>query len=345
MPRPSRLLLPSLLVPVLLSAQATPAWRVHEMTRPRPPRAAPVASVVPATPPAGAVVLFDGTSLRHWVSGGGKPAAWTLAKGYFEVKPGSGTLTSVDSFGDMQLHLEWSEPLPAEGQGQDRGNSGLFLMGRYELQILDSYGNDTYPDGQAGAMYAQHPPLYNVSRPAGQWQSYDVFFRRPRFDGAGALLSPARVTVLQNGVPVQDNVELAGPTTWLGGRPYSAHPDRLPIGLQDHSFKVRFRNIWVRPLPEEAPPPPLPVTRTVTDSELQRDVGTYHNGGDPATVSLRDGRLWLDLGDGAVGLVPVPEGAFYMEGVDAGVRFLTDGEGAVTGFELVVGGVPSRFSR
>jgi hypothetical protein len=137
--------------------------------------------------------------------------------------------------------------------GQDRGNSGVFLMGRYEVQVLDTYGttNKTYADGQAGALYGQYPPLVNPARPPGQWQTYDIVFRAPRFDAAGKALSPARVTVLFNGVLVQDNRELTGPTAHKARPPYAAHADKLPLGLQDHSHPVRFRNIWIRELPPD----------------------------------------------------------------------------------------------
>jgi 3-keto-disaccharide hydrolase len=146
------------------------------------------------------------------------------------------------------LHIEWASPTPATGEGQERGNSGVFLMGRYELQVLDSYDNITYADGQAGAIFGQYPPLVNASRPAGIWQSYDVVFHRPRFAPDGHVVSPARFTVFHNGVLVQDNVSLVGPTAYQRRPPYAAHPDRLPLGLQDHSMKVRFRNIWIREL-------------------------------------------------------------------------------------------------
>jgi hypothetical protein len=141
-------------------------------------------------------------------------------------------------------------PSPAVGQDQDRGNSGVFLMGMYELQIVDSYENVTYADGQAAAVYGQYPPLVNASRPPGQWQTYDIVFRGPRFDAAGKVTRPARMTVLHNGVLVQDDVELVGPTANKARPPYAAHPARLPLSLQDHDHPVRFRNIWIRELPE-----------------------------------------------------------------------------------------------
>jgi hypothetical protein len=166
-----------------------------------------------------------------------------------EVVPGTGSIETARGFGDAQLHIEWRTPTPAKGEGQERGNSGVFLMGRYEVQVLDSYQNVTYPDGQAAAIYGQFPPLVNASRPPGEWQTYDIVFHAPRFDASGKLLSPARMTVLHNNVLVQDNVTLVGPTANRQQPPYSAHPDKLPISLQDHGNPMRFRNIWIRELP------------------------------------------------------------------------------------------------
>ncbi|GAC1655789.1 MAG: hypothetical protein NVS4B3_20810 [Gemmatimonadaceae bacterium] len=173
-----------------------------------------------------------------------------MESGYMEAVPGSGGIVSNRGFGDMQLHVEWAAPVPPQGEGQGRGNSGVFLMGMYEIQVLDSYQSVTYADGLASAVYGQHPPLVNATRPPGQWQSYDIIFHRPRFDAAGAVLRPARVTVLHNNVLVQDNVTLTGPTAHKARPPYKLHADKLPIALQDHHNPVRFRNIWVRELPE-----------------------------------------------------------------------------------------------
>ncbi|MEO7520717.1 MAG: DUF1080 domain-containing protein, partial [Gemmatimonas sp.] len=154
-----------------------------------------------------------------------------------------------DDFGDVQLHIEWMSPKPPRGADQDRGNSGVFFGGgRYEVQVLDSYENITYADGQAGALYGQYPPLVNVTRPPGEWQAYDIVYHRPRFDAAGRVQSRARFTVFHNGVLVQDNAELVGPTANAARPPYEAHADRLPISLQDHGHPVRFRNVWLRNL-------------------------------------------------------------------------------------------------
>jgi hypothetical protein len=194
------------------------------------------------------VVLFDGKDLSQWRSSDGSPARWKVKAGSMEVAPGTGAIATAQGFGDVQLHIEWATPTPGKGSDQDRGNSGVFLMGIYEVQVLDSYGNTTYPDGQAGAIYGQFPPLVNASRAPGEWQSYDIVFRRPRFRADGTLERAATLTVFHNGVLVQDHRTLTGPTAHQRRPGFSAHPERLPISLQDHGFGVRFRNIWVREL-------------------------------------------------------------------------------------------------
>ena len=226
-------------------------YPIHSMDRPAP------AVVTPGTratdPPSDAIVLFDGKNLDAWAGDSGHKAPWLVRDGYVEVAPGSGSIQTRQGFGDCQLHIEWVEPAPASGEGQERGNSGVYLMGLYEVQVLDSYQNRTYADGQAGALFGQYPPLVNSARPAGEWQSYDIIFHGPRFDGAGKLLAPARVTVVMNGVVVQDHVALTGPTAYQRRPPYAAHPDRLPLSLQDHEMRVRYRNIWIRNLPSSRP--------------------------------------------------------------------------------------------
>lgn len=223
-------------------------WPQHSMDRPVPPGVDPGPGALPVPPPRDAVVLFDGKSLEKWVTDSGAPAPWVVRDGYFEVAPGKGGIRTTQGFGDVQLHVEWATPAPGEGEGQDRGNSGVFLMGRYEVQVLDSYNNRTYADGQAAAIYGQFPPLVNASRPPGVWQSYDIVFHGPRFDPAGKLVRPATMTVFHNGILVQDHVTLMGPTAHQRRPPYEAHPDKLPLSLQDHAHKVRYRNIWLREL-------------------------------------------------------------------------------------------------
>lgn len=236
-------------------AQAPKEWPIHDRTRPLPPVIdAGTAGTAdqPGRPPSDATVLFDGKDLSAWKSQkDGGPAPWKVENGYFEVVKGTGGIETKQGFGDCQLHIEFRSPSPAVGKDQDRGNSGVFFMGgRYEVQVLDSYENVTYADGQAAALYGQTPPLVNASRPPGQWQTYDIVFEGPRFDGDGKVLRPARATVFHNGVVVQHATVLTGPTTHRARPPYSAHADRLPIGLQDHAHPVRFRNVWLRELKE-----------------------------------------------------------------------------------------------
>lgn len=202
------------------------------------------AIVTPGTthnaPPSDAIVLFDGTDLDQWHGG----ENWKVVDGVAVV--GKGQITSKQAFGDCQLHIEWSAPTPPRGSGQARANSGLFLMGRYELQILDSFDNETYHDGQAGSIYKQTPPAVNAMRPPGQWNSYDVFWTAPKFDDQGQLTSPAYITVLHNGVLLLNHFELLGDTPFHRPPAYTAHEPTGPISLQDHGDPVRFRNIWVR---------------------------------------------------------------------------------------------------
>jgi hypothetical protein len=231
------------------SAQPSTQWPIHSKDRPQPGIVDPGPGALPVPAPKDAMILFDGTDLSKWVQAkGGEAARWVVRDGYFEARPGSGDLMTRESFGDVQLHVEWASPDPPKGSDQDRGNSGVYLMSKYEVQVLDSYNNKTYADGQAGALYGQFPPLVNASRPPGVWQSYDIVFHGPRFDSSGALQRPATFTVLHNGVLVQDHVTLSGPTAHYARPPYEAHADKLPILLQDHGHPVRYRNIWLREL-------------------------------------------------------------------------------------------------
>ena len=222
----------------------------------------PVPVVAPAKAPGGApsdaIMLFDGDDLDQWVSASDKsPAGWTVQGGVLTVDKTRGNIETRRSFRDYQLHLEWRIPADIAGSGQARGNSGVFLASTgprdegYEVQILDSYGNATYVNGQAASVYKQHPPLANATRPPGEWQTYDIVWRAPVFGADGGLLKPATVTVLHNGVLVQDNAVLAGETVYIGKPAYKAHGP-APIKLQAHgdpSAPISFRNIWVRELP------------------------------------------------------------------------------------------------
>lgn len=221
-------------------------YHVHDPKRPHPPVVTP--AVTPGGAPSDAVVLFDGKDLSQWTraaSGGSEPARWKVENGYLEVVPGAGDIATRGKFGDCQLHIEWATPSHVRGSSQDRGNSGVFLMSRYEIQVLDSYRNPTYADGQAGAIYGQWPPLVNATRPPGQWQSYDIIFEAPRFQG-NKLVRPAYVTVLLNGVLLHDHQQIMGPTVHRALAHYAPQPAEDSLLLQDHGNPVRYRNIWIR---------------------------------------------------------------------------------------------------
>lgn len=226
-----------------------------EVWRPTPVKVAPAKEV--GGPPSDAIVLFDGANLDQWVSSLDKsPAGWTVADGVITVNKARGNIETKKSFRDYQLHLEWRIPADIAGSGQGRGNSGVFLASTgpkdqgYEVQILDSYENATYVNGQAASVYKQHPPLVNASRAPGQWQTYDIVWRAPVFGADGTLVKAATVTVIHNGVLVQDNAVLGGETVYIGKPSYKAHGP-APIKLQAHgdpSAPISFRNIWVREL-------------------------------------------------------------------------------------------------
>ena len=265
-------------------AQSPGKWKIHDMNRPRPDTVvAEPALLLP--PPSDAIVLFDGDDLAHWESPRGGEAKWVVRDGYMESVKGSGGIRTKQSFGDVQLHVEFALPTPVEGEGQGRGNSGVFLMGLYEIQVLDSWENYTYADGQAGALYGQSPPLVNAARRPGEWQTYDIVFRRPRFTPDHQLIEPARLTVFHNGVVVQDAVEAMGPTRWLQYRDYGGHPDRAPLSLQDHSNPVRFRNIWVRELAESTPRAPEETPAREVTQLSQEQIDGYAGVYEPAEGS------------------------------------------------------------
>ena len=240
------------LVPALVGAAVSVPviqWETGDRSRPLPPHVTPGSA---GAAPSDAVVLFDGKSLAAWTQRDGKPVAWNMGEGYFEVAPKTGDIVTKQAFGDCQLHVEWATPNPPHGEDQEPGNSGVYMMSLYEIQVLDSFQNKTYADGQAAAIYCQYPPLVNASLPPGQWQSYDVIFHGPRFSADGELLRTATVTVLHNGVLVQDSVTPTGPTDYMKRPPYRAHAPKVPLLLQNHGQPVRYRNIWIRELSDAA---------------------------------------------------------------------------------------------
>jgi 3-keto-disaccharide hydrolase len=225
-------------------------WKVHDMTRPRARKVTPGQPFM-ETPPSDAIVLFDGKDLSHWVQmgrgGQAQDPKWKVENGYMEIVPRTGKLQTKEKFGDCQLHVEWMIPKGVSGQGQGRGNSGVELMTRYEVQVLESHTNLTYADGAAGAMYGAWPPLVNPARPEGEWNVYDIVFEAPRFED-GKLVKPAYFTVLFNGVLVHNHQAQLGQTIWRQVARYTPHGPEEPLSLQDHSQPVRYRNIWIRRL-------------------------------------------------------------------------------------------------
>jgi hypothetical protein len=200
--------------------------------------------------PSDAIILFDGKSVSGWQHKNGNEAKWTVADNAMTVKPGTGDIQSKQKFGDCQLHIEWRVTPDVTGDGQNRGNSGIFLMGRYEVQVLDNYNNinKTYVNGQAASIYKQHPPLVNACKAPGEWQTYDIIFTAPRFSEKGHVIEPARITVLHNGVLVQNNSIIWGNTVYIGSPTYEKHETKEPLIIQDHGNTTSFRNIWIREL-------------------------------------------------------------------------------------------------
>jgi hypothetical protein len=233
----------------------TGRWMVHDVNRPVPPVVTPgEASCYDkvGSAPSDAIVLFDGNDASKWEGVKNPKAAfpWKVGEGYLETVKDAGFIRTKGKFGSCQLHIEFATPEKVMGNSQGRGNSGIFLMETYEIQVLDSYNNRTYADGQCGALYGRNVPLVNVCRKPGEWQTYDVIFHRPTFKG-GKVDRKARFTVFQNGILIQDNVELQGGTNWIGQHAvtdYVPHGDKGSLSLQDHGNPVKFRNIWVREL-------------------------------------------------------------------------------------------------
>lgn len=328
-------------------AQSDPRWKAHDTTRPLPRVVTPATPATPVAPPSDAIVLFDGTNLLNWCGKDGGPAPWSIQDGAM-IPVGTGhDIYTKQPFGDVQLRIEWSAPVPVQGNGQGRGNSGVFLMGLYEIQVLDSYENVTYADGQAAALYGQYPPLVNACLPPGQWQTYDIVFRRPRFHPDGTLAKPARMTAFHNGVVVQDAAELWGPTMWLQYIPYKVHPDKLPISLQDHGNPLRFRNIWVRELRESTEPGPAyreqePVIH-MTEAALARYVGMYKSSPDSRSgfeVTSDGQQLHCLFGEPQtmVDLVPHSATKFSLRWTAAHVEFQLEETGPAKAMTLHVPG-------
>jgi hypothetical protein len=306
------------LVGTALHGAPDPQWLGHDRDRPAPAVVTPgtfSSQEQPGTPPSDATVLFDGKDVSAWTAMDGSPTKWVVKDGALECVPGSGMVRSAQAFGDCQLHVEWAAPNPPHGDSQGRGNSGVFFgLGRYEVQVLDSYNNKTYSDGSAASVYGQYPPLVNASLPPGKWQVYDIVWTAPRFDDEGKLKSKARVTVLHNGVLVQNNVELTGPTGWVGRIPYPAHPERSPIAFQDHGNPVRYRNVWVRELGN-----PRHKEFLLSETVLDSYAGEYSAG---KVTRLPEGLLSINLGGVDTVLHAESPTKFYALTTDIQVEFV-----------------------
>jgi len=231
--------------------QRPPSWdpRSTEWYTPEPPKVQPG---VGTKPPSDAIILFDGTDLSKWESerrsttdNRSNPAEWKVENGVMYIVPGKGGIKTKEFFGDCQLHIEFKSPAPENHQGQNRGNSGVFMPGNYEIQVLDGDNNPTYVNGMVGSVYKQSAPAVNAYTKNGEWQVYDIYWKAPKFNGDGTLESPAMVTVVLNGILIQNNYILKGGTPYTGLSTYTAH-GRMPISLQDHGTAVGFRNIWIR---------------------------------------------------------------------------------------------------
>jgi hypothetical protein len=318
----------------------------------------------PGAPPSDATVLFDGRDLSAFVGGRGDSATapqWKVENGYVEVVPRTGSIRTKERFGDVQLHAEWAEPNPPALTGQNRGNSGFILMGLYEMQVLDSYGRtDTYADGTAGSIYGQYPPLANPTRAPGEWQTYDIYFRRPRFKPDGSLQDPARATVVINGVLVQNNEILAGPTAPIPPVGYTKHADELPLTIQDHGQPIRFRNIWVRRIRERPEPPAgyVPTAVALAPALLKGTAGAFWRerpaGAQPAanpaaqnrppspvyTITVKGNEIWVSTGGfgesvPAVRAIPTAPDRLWLTGRAGELVLTRDAKGVVTGVAAV----------
>jgi hypothetical protein len=318
-------------------AQLPTGWRAHDLSRPLPNVVGPGEGNLPTPAPSDAIVLFDGTDLTSWIGRDGQETRWQVIDGAMQPMPGAGDIATRAAFGDCQLHLEWASPAEVKGDGQGRGNSGVYLMGQYEVQILDSFENPTYADGSAGSIYGQYPPLVNASRKPGQWQSYDIIFRKPRFDYEGKLWAAATITVLHNGVLIQDHESILGPTNWVAHDEYAPGPEEAAITLQDHGNPVRFRNIWIRKLTNDRPGPAKAYRSTIstakpTQAQLDRIVGDYEGF---AVQKIGRTLFLLHLGR-QLEMVPVSETEFEFKVPAGNLQVQLDNQGSVQSISGIV---------
>lgn len=331
-------------------SQLPTGWKAHDVDRARPEVVTPGVSNLPLAAPSDAIVLFDGSNLDQWRSNDNTAAKWIIQDGVMESVPGSGYIFSAQSFGDIQLHVEWAAPAKVEGNGQGRGNSGVFLQGLFEVQVLDSFENITYADGQAGAIYGQFPPLVNASRKPGEWQSYDIVYRKPIFESDGKLQSPARLTVLHNGVLIQDHVRPLGPTSWLQHHPYVPGAERRPLSFQDHGNPVRYRNIWLRELPTETiqqPEKPYdPLVVELTPEQQTKIVGKFvRDSGGIWEIMSKEGKLYLSVSGIPLQMVPHSPEEFGLKYTAGKLTLNYDPAGNASTIQFNMGGETMQASR
>jgi len=332
----------ALVSPAVCLAQPDTGYKIHDWSRPRPPVVDPGTAgtqELPGKAPSDATLLFDGKDLTQWCDMDGGLTKWVVKDGVMECVAGSGMIRTFQNFGDCQLHVEWAAPVPPKGKSQGRGNSGVFLMGLYEIQVLDNYQNETYADGYAAGIYGEFPPLVNAARPPGQWQTYDIVFARPRFDQKYQLISPAHITLFFNGVLAQNDVSLTGPTTWMARPPYTSQPEKLPLALQDHGNPVRYRNIWVRELGSDARQKEF----TYSNGLLDRYAGLYRVKEDLSIEISRRGRqLYMKLispgGEHEHAVYAESRTKFFAKEVDSSVTFQVNDQGVVESLDFYMAG-------
>jgi len=312
------------------AAQLPTGWKAHDLKRPAPPVVDPGESKLPTGVPSDAIVLFDGSDLSKWTDAKGGEPKWKVVDGAMESVPRSGYIFTKDKFGDCQLHVEWATPVTVKGDSQGRGNSGVYLMGKYEVQVLDSFENPTYADGSAGSIYGQYPPLVNVSRRPGEWQSYDIIFHQAKFDESGNKTAAARLTVLHNGVLVQDHSEVFGPTNWIQVSEDKPGPTELPLSLQDHGNPVRYRNIWIRPLQDRARPE-QPYASETSAVEISAEAMAAVSGDfEGFRIENRDGVLLCHTNGSALPMIPLSETKFEFSKSAGSIEFTKNESGAIT---------------
>ena len=304
-------------------AQLASGWKAHDKERPQPKVVTPGEAKLPASIPSDAISLFDGKDLSNWDGPNGKDPKWVVKDGVMESVAGAGFVYTKEKFADCQLHVEWASPSKVKGNSQGRGNSGVFLPGGFEVQVLDSFDNKTYADGGAASIYGQFPPMVNASRGPGQWQSYDIIFRMPKFED-GKLVSKAMITVLHNGVVVQHGSEPFGPTSWILHNEYDASATSGSIGLQDHGNPVRYRNIWIRNLDTTVTKGTYAKERPFTEAEMKNFVGKFEGGQE---IKVIEGNLWLKTTGRFMEMAAYQDGTYGLKKSAGLITMVTDDSG------------------